>query len=345
QVGVQGEAVAIDYEWDAERSMHFRARWRVDHDLTASNTAVQDLPFLLARGKGVYVGTTSYILNPNDVPTSYGNWWGEGDEKIFVDGDSVPSTFGTGSEDYYNYSWSSPDIFAFPYCGQPRNDGPGNRGFVANYRWQVLDALPFQKLIRFYMELFSHEKTPELSYARIGYYYARPGAIDDHLAIKSVDLRPQKLPPNWMPAPRMGARNSRFYPAEELLEANQGTRLEEGRLWEGGKLLAWAPSPGETLSFRVPIEQSGKYRIQFVARLEASGGTVTPLWDDATVNGVEVPFDLHRPHGTLSRRLSVGEMELGEGEHRLTLRFEGAGVNVQVPVIGIDFIWVQRLDN
>jgi len=44
--------------------------------------------------------------------------WGEGDEKVFVDDDRVPSIFGTGSEDYFNYSWSSPDIFAFPYCGQ-----------------------------------------------------------------------------------------------------------------------------------------------------------------------------------------------------------------------------------
>jgi hypothetical protein len=27
-------------------------------------------------------------------------WWGEGDEKFFVDGEQFPSTFGTGSEDY-----------------------------------------------------------------------------------------------------------------------------------------------------------------------------------------------------------------------------------------------------
>ena len=32
-------------------------------------------------------------------------WWGEGDEKIFVDGETFPSHFGTGSEDYYGYSF------------------------------------------------------------------------------------------------------------------------------------------------------------------------------------------------------------------------------------------------
>ena len=103
------------------------------------------MPYLIAQGQGVYVGTTTLLMNPNPVPTPYGNWWGEGDEKIFVDNEPRPSTFGTGSEDYYNYAWSSPDIFIFPYCAQPRNDGPANRGFVTNNRWHVLDALPFER--------------------------------------------------------------------------------------------------------------------------------------------------------------------------------------------------------
>ena len=116
------------------------------------------------------MGTSVYLMNPAAMPTPYGNWWGEGDEKVFVDDDRVPSIFGTGSEDYFNYSWSSPDIFVFPYCGQPRNDGPGNRGFVTNYRWHVLDSIPFKNSVRFYMELNSHERTPGMSYARIGYH-------------------------------------------------------------------------------------------------------------------------------------------------------------------------------
>lgn len=32
-------------------------------------------------------------------------WWGEGDEKFFVDGEKFPSSFGTGSEDYIGYAW------------------------------------------------------------------------------------------------------------------------------------------------------------------------------------------------------------------------------------------------
>ena len=195
-IGVSGSALPTSYTW-SNRSMHFRARWRVGHDLIGSNKEVQDLPYLLAHGKGVYVGSGAYLMNPAEVPTPYGNWWGEGDEKVFVDDDTEPSLFGTGSEDYFNYSWSAPDIFIYPYCGQPRNDGPGNRGFVTNYRWHILDPIPFTNDLRFYMELFSHERTPGMTYARIGYHYARPGLTDDFLPIKPADLREPQLPETW----------------------------------------------------------------------------------------------------------------------------------------------------
>ena len=120
-VSITGSVLPMGYTWD-ERSMHFYARWRVNHCLVASGEedcmGAQDIPFLLARGQGVYAGTAVMLLNPNSVPTPHGNWWGEGDEKIFVDDDQFPSIFGTGSEDYFNYAWSATDIFFFPYCGQ-----------------------------------------------------------------------------------------------------------------------------------------------------------------------------------------------------------------------------------
>jgi hypothetical protein len=99
-VTVTGHADVKQYRWKEDSTMHFRARWRMDHDLVASEENPQDLPFVLANGKGVFVGATSLLLNPTSVPSSWGNWWGEGDEKIFVDNDETPSIFGTGSEDY-----------------------------------------------------------------------------------------------------------------------------------------------------------------------------------------------------------------------------------------------------
>jgi hypothetical protein len=267
-----GEAVPADLAWD-ERTMHFRAGWRVDHDLVASGTDVRDLSFLLARGRGAYVGSASILLNPAVVPSSWGNWWGEGDEKVFVDDDKVPSIFGTGSEDYYNYSWSAPDIFAFPYCGQPRNDGPGNRGFVANVRWHILDRIPFAASIGFFMELNSHERTPGLSYARTAYYYARPGTIDDHPAIRPADLRELRLPEGWQPAARFGAREAEFYQAEAVAADRVNASVREGALWAGSRLFVWTPrETGERKVLTFPVVSAGQTTVHITAALTPGAG-------------------------------------------------------------------------
>lgn len=343
-VSARGSVLPQPYAWDSQ-SMHFRARWRVDHDLIASNRDVQDLPFVLAHGKGVYVGTGVYLMNPADVPTPYGNWWGEGDEKVFVDNDTEPSIFGTGSEDYFNYSWSSPDIFIFPYCGQPRNDGPGNRGFVTNYRWHVLDPIPFRDNIRFYMELYSHERTPGMSYARIGYHYAQPGLIDDFQPIKPADLRAPLLPERWQPAARKGAANATFFAAEEVLVDAEGTRLEVGRLWAGGQRLVWTPKKkGDRVEFKIPVDSAGKKQINVALAMTPQSGEVAFHLDGKPLQlaNRSDAIDLYRPYRTLLRNIALMPVELSVGDHSLVLELKGMSDGVSNPKIGIDFIWVQR---
>jgi len=344
-VSITGEALPMPYEWDDARSMHFRARWRIDHDLIADPQAVKDLPFLLAHGKGRYVGTASIMLNPTDVPTPAGGWWGEGDEKIFIDDDARPSTFGTGSEDYYNYAWSTPDIWGYAYAGQPRNDGPGNRGFVTNHRWHIIDSLPFHERIAFYMELKSHKRTPGYSYARLAYHYALPGAIDDHVTITDEDVRPLELAPNWEPLAYWGAANSIFHEPETLLEGDMPSTVElrEGNLYSRGRLFVWKPKrAGETISFIIPIAEAGTYSVDFCAVKSGSSGGFGaeleghgPLFGSPNEPGV---CDLNMPARTVLRRINTRRAELEQGEYRLTLKFDGPAGGE----IGLDFIWIQK---
>jgi len=47
------------------------------------------------------VGDQVTVLNPDD------GWWGEGDEKIYIDEDrdkKFPSHFGAGTEDFYGWA-------------------------------------------------------------------------------------------------------------------------------------------------------------------------------------------------------------------------------------------------
>lgn len=339
-VTLTGSALPMNYQWN-DRSMHFRARWRIDHGLVAASNPPEDIPFLLANGQGLYVGTVSYIMNTGNIPTSYGNWWGEGDEKIFVDDDTQPSTFGTGSEDYYNYAWSSADIWQHPYCGQPRNDGPGNRGFVTNHRWHILDPLPFQYRIAFYMELFSHDTMPGFAYGRIAYHYGRPGLIDDHMAITNEDLREQILPPNWEPVARMGGSNSQFYQAEALLKDRTNITFEKNNLWSGSQLMVWRPqADGDTLDFSLPILEDGRYTIRLVAaRTPQSGSIISRLNGHLIGLGNEnQALNLNQPYRTLLRSHTSRRLELTKGNHQLQLEY----ANEETKSIGIDFIWIKK---
>jgi hypothetical protein len=342
---ITGEALMKDHTWDDERSMHFRARWRVDHDLVGSGGAVQDMPYLIANGKGVYVGSSVYLLNPNDVPSPGGSWWGEGDEKIFVDDDVQPSTFGTGSEDYYNYSWSQPAIWLTPYAGQPRNDGPANRGFVTNFRWHVLDPLPFKYRMSFYMELYPHERNEDMSYARIGYHYGRPGIMDDHVAITSEDVRHLQLPENWQPAARGGAHSSFFHQAEDLEVIKGEVSIETGRLYSGGKLMVWKPkAKGDELQLKVPVDNDQKWAVMLVAVQRAESGPISVKIDDQQLRyGEGTTADLHVPHRVLLRAIRPHDVWIKkQGDLPMTIRYEGEVDKPGSKSVGIDFIWLQR---
>ena len=339
-VTIRGKVHAKPRKWDPERSTHFYARWRVIHDATTYPPV--DIPYLVANGSGRYVGSAAFLLNPARGTHPSGSWWGEGDEKIFVDEDTFPSSFGTGSEDYFNYAWSAVDIFFYPYCGQPRNDGPANRGFVTNNRWHMIDDLPFQQRISFYMELLSHHRVEGFSYACLGYHYGRPGKIDDHRVITRNDLRKPVLPGPWKPLAYRGSQGATFYEPEDVAEGD--FEIEEGDLWTEGKLMVWRPKQkGDTLKLTVPVKEDGKYQMRIGVCYDKRSGSVSATLNDQAFgfggqDGKEVLYNEHR---TILQATESDSVQLSAGEHVVELTYEGPGKEGQEPFVGIDFIWLQ----
>lgn len=333
-----GKVVTEKYQWIDERSMYFRARWRVSHGLKASREHPSDIAYLHTSGKGVCVGAAAHMLNPSNVPSISGNWWGEGDEKIFVDNNSSPAFFGTGSEDYFNYAWSSPNIFDYAYCGQTRDDGPGTRGFVTNYRWHILDNIPFMSQFAFYMELLSHGTVPDFSYARIIYHYGFRGMHDDNYRITKEDVRPLKLPKDWYPIAYRGSGNSVFYQAEEIASDNENTSFVPGSLWSGGRLLEWNPKQkSEKIELNLPIIDDGKYVIHITARLTDASGSFKARINDSVFNSEGGGIELKTSKGILSRTFQSSPVELKKGSQKLILE----SLLPNQP-IGLDFIWIQK---
>ncbi len=333
-------------KWEEGKIMYFMTRWNMDNGMTASNindpgNTVSDIRYLSARGKGRLVGTAAFINNPSNVPSSWGNWWGEGDEKISVDSDTFPSFFGTGSEDYFNYSWSSDRIFSFAFCGQPRNDGPGNRGYISDFRWHINDDIPFSERIDFTMELSHHGRVPDFSYGRIVYFYALPGTVAGYRKITAENLITAGYK-NWMPAAYFGSAGFRFIQAEELLPENSTGMTEEGKLCAGGKIVMWKPEiKGAKLGLQLRADKARENaKIGFTMAHGPDGGDLAVF-----VNGKKIKIDgrenisLYEPQQQLLRTHFSESLHLNAGMNELLLESESSGKEI---LNGIDFIWINE---
>ena len=74
---------------------YFYAKYRQEYPaLSGRDYLIADL-----EGHGQYVGTVLCVTLGQD------GWWGEGDDFFYIDGETVPSLQGTGSEDYFNDAW------------------------------------------------------------------------------------------------------------------------------------------------------------------------------------------------------------------------------------------------
>ncbi|MEN8203365.1 MAG: glycoside hydrolase family 172 protein [Bacteroidota bacterium] len=337
-IEVNGSVKVAPYKWSDDRSMYFHTSWRIDHDITAEEYAPVDLVVLMARGKGRYVGTSVFLKNPASGPNNWGNWWGEGDEKIYIDDDKYPTLFGTGTEDYFGYAWSSSDLFDYAYLGQPRNDGPGNRGFVTNYRFHIIDDLVFQDHIAFFMELFSHDSIPDFTYGRMAYYYALDGSYDDHELITEDDVRIPVMPLTWEPKKLKGSKGFEFYEAEKVLVKGDHTGMEENLLWSGGTSLVWRPEKqGEKLGLELPAVADGEeLEIRLTVKKSPEGGKISMKLNGEKVAGGAI-YDLHEDYHTVSRIIYLPKVNNSKKQNRLELFFEGN----EGQQVGLDFIWVR----
>ncbi len=172
----------VDTRRPDRKALRFHARFRKEDPCE-----VFDYPILEAAGPGRIVGC---LLNV-DCPRR--QWWGEGDEKIWIDGETFPSYFGTGTEDYLDDAWGLHEFIA-PVAGVTR---AGPFGKNSAYRWHIADVINFQRDVRFTLENWQHGGAKDTYYASIVYWYARPGSehfFDDPIALADVTPPGLRIP-------------------------------------------------------------------------------------------------------------------------------------------------------
>lgn len=100
------------------------------------------------KGSGHYVGTYMAWQQNNS------GWWGEGEIKMFIDGDEeFPTICGTGTEDYFGGAWCFQNNYSAPFLGYPEGgtEGkPGSRHVL--YRFHILDPVFFKNDLKVTMQ-------------------------------------------------------------------------------------------------------------------------------------------------------------------------------------------------
>lgn len=325
------------WAWD-DRSMHFHASWRQEAGLPTAEP--RDVNLLRADGRGVLVGDTLAVFN------SLPRWYGEGDEKIYVDGESFPSTIGTGTEDYYNASWAPVVPFQMPFSSAPAAGPSGSLGHNTFTRTRNLDGIPFRKSLRFDMELIHWEKDARVDLAAATYWYAALGGHAADAASPAEATRP--VPPQPAPPAKPGATAVAGAIECEGLALRGRT---PGRLlftqdmqpwgrekWSGGEILLFAgEQAGDFVEVVVPAPDDAPRTVAVRASKADDYGLVK-----FSVNGEPstATFDGYSERVEPADPVVLGRFRPRDG--RFVIRAEVAGVNAKAvgvkALIGMDYV-------
>jgi hypothetical protein len=141
--------------------------------------------FLEATGRGHFVGVTHAVEQNQD------GWFGEGDDMIFIDGDTAPTINGTGSEDYYNGAWDfSGQPFGYQHNGAPYIvDAERIGGRYCLYRWHTESPIAFEKSIKVTIE-HGHANHRSDNFYSVAYWYQ----TEPHAAFPALPAPAARVP-------------------------------------------------------------------------------------------------------------------------------------------------------
>ncbi len=337
-MSVQLHAARKPWNWDA-RSMYFHANWRSQHAM--ATRPMSDWNYISITGKGLYLGDNLAVFNP------VSGWWGEGDEHIFIDGETFPSHFGTGTEDYYCYAWCSTHLFQGPFANQTRCDGPGNAGHTFISRVRSLDAVSFEKNLRFDMEVW-HWVDTKVDYAATTYWYGLPGATCNRTPQPQEAAMP--IADNPMKARSAKIPGAVECETAEVVGKSEGLSMEpqdisvlpEGRWSDGKQLWVKGRKAGDFIELKIPAAGAGRRKLTLYATKSWDYGTLR-----LTVNGQPAKeFDSFS-----AKVVTSGPVELGVFEPKdsaFVLRVEVVGANPQSKnsksFFGLDCVIVDKAD-
>ena len=282
----------------AEDTPYFYAQYTQAYPLETG----KPYTLLETEGKGHYVGTVFSVRTRSPM------WFGEGDEMIAIDGERIPSVWGTGTEDYFLCAWGLEPTLT-PYFGVPYFDQWGIVGcHTSAYRWHVNDPILFNKSIKVQFETFgwiSPDENPDYramswnpredDYAGVAFWYQTGTPTFTARAPKdrklpniersvflAADSAPSLKPDGDLPRLEYTGRNDLRIHHPQIL--NLPENFEHPALA--------LPSVGDVFELKVTVEEKEPLRLLVVLGLGPDLGAF-----QASLDGVQLrdPIDLYSP--------------------------------------------------
>lgn len=313
----------------ASSLLRFHAKWHRDAFLPTREDRKPDWTLLITQGEGRYVGTQLHVWNP------LGGWWGEGDEKWFIDGEKMPSTIGTGSEDYFGYAWSSGSTFVQALHAQDYNDN--NQGHVSVNRFHIADNLPFHTQFEGVIEKYFSNDRGTL-YAATAFWYLAPGGKDPYEPVPVKERYGYWIRPYVYHAPGVIEGET----LKVIGKPSPGTRGQDMREygatgWSNNAQFLWPASEvGQKvdLSFKAPA--AGKYNVEIRLTKAADYG-IHQFSIDGQKAGDPIDSFSSTPV-TIGDPVSLGTFDLTAGQNTLSAEVTGKNPAARTYLLGIDYI-------
>jgi hypothetical protein len=320
--------------------MYFHANWRREYPIPTKPR--RDWNYLQANGRGVYVGDTLTVFSHD------GAWYGEGDERVYVDGETFPSHLGTGTEDYYGYAWGMTTEFSSAFLSMPRRDRAGKdwRGYTTTSRIRALDAIPFRRSLQIDMEIWHWAET-QVDYAVGTFWYARPGGTAATFAHveQALAAMPEVPAPRRVEGALEGERLKVLNKSEGLKAEPQSlSRYGPERFSGGGHLFIRPAKAGDFVELAVPCPANASRRLVVYALKSWDYGTVR-----FSVNGTALPktHDLYSPTVEPTGPIDLGVVNAANGRLRLRVEVVGSNPAAKPPgtYLGIDCVVLEAADD
>ena len=336
-IRLKGDIGQTAYTWKTN-SMYFGASWHEYHHIKTRNEKgwFFDVNYVDIKGKGLYVGDQVTLFNMANT------WWGEGDEKIFVDGETFPSSIGTGSEDYYGYAFGHPEPFSHPFISQPTGAGNFMPEMTVNMRHRSLDAIPFNTSISSNIEMW-HWYSTCINYAMTAYWYVQfPYNVNIMPDIENAKLPVTKSKDDFYnPAvDDQGVLEGEFMQIVKTTGGNADAdylRTSEGV--DYGQVIWRYAAKGDTAEFRFKMPEKATCNITGIFTKADNYGSVRILVNNKKA-GI---FNGYQSSGVSTSKIDLGTHVLHEGYNTLTLIMtEGDKRANPANLVGIDKLLFTR---